>query len=187
MTETNKLEQWKKEAETVVNEWEKSGYLKEGNLFVVGCSTSEVAGESIGTNGSEEIAQILFEAFRALTSLGVRLAFQGCEHINRALVVESDTAETFGLEEVTVVPVREAGGAMAAYAYKHMNNPVVVESVRHQAHAAIDIGDTLIGMHLRSVAVPLRLNQRNIGQARLTAAYTRPKLIGGERAQYSKN
>lgn len=178
------FKQWKQEAKSVVDEWKKSGHLKDGDLFVIGCSTSEVAGEQIGTAGSEEIAEMLFEALRELKSLGVHLAFQGCEHINRSLVVERKTMDAFGLEEVTVVPVRDAGGAMAAYAYKHMEDPVVVESVRHQAHAAIDIGETLIGMHLRPVAVPLRLQQRFIGKARITAAYTRPKLIGGKRAKY---
>jgi len=182
---TDKTEQWKQDIMSIVDEWKQSGHLKKGNLFVIGCSTSEVAGETIGTAGSEEIAAVLFDAIKQLkTEHGVHLAFQGCEHINRSLVVERETCEAFGLEEVTVVPVREAGGSMAAYAYKQMDDAVVVETVKHQAHAGMDIGETMIGMHLRPVAVPFRLNQRTIGNARIATAYTRPKLIGGKRAKY---
>lgn len=178
-------EQWKQDIKAVVEEWKQSGHLKEGHLFVIGCSTSEVAGETIGTAGSEEIAAILFDAIQSLkSSHGIHLAFQSCEHINRALVVEKETQEAFGLDEVSVVPVREAGGSMAAYAYKQMTDVVVVETVEHQAHAGMDIGETMIGMHLRPVAVPFRLNQRTVGNARIITAHTRPKLIGGKRAKY---
>src|SRR5690625_4319067 len=104
--------------------------------------------------------------------------------LNRAVVVEKETMQAYGLTEVSVIPVREAGGAMASYAFKHFKNPVVVESI--QAHAGIDIGDTMIGMQLREVAVPLRFKQKTIGNARVTGAKTRPKLIGGPRAQYAK-
>jgi len=110
------------------------------------------------------------------------LAIQCCEHLNRALVVERSTMESYGLEEVSVVPVPRAGGALAAYAMRHFADPVVVESI--QAHAGLDIGATLIGMHLRRVAVPVRLKQQKIGQAIVIAARTRPKLIGGPRACY---
>ena len=111
------------------------------------------------------------------------MAFQCCEHLNRALVVTRQTMEVFQLEEVSVVPHPHAGGFMASHAYRHLPEAVVVEAVR--AHGGIDIGETLIGMHLRPVAVPLRLSSRTLGEARINACYTRPKLIGGERAQYS--
>jgi uncharacterized protein (TIGR01440 family) len=175
----------KKDVQAVIDEWIATDYLKDGNLFVIGCSTSEVAGEKIGTAGTEDIAAILFEELTRLKKdTGIHLAFQGCEHINRALVVERETVETYRLEEVNVVPVPEAGGSMASFAYKTMEDPVVVESLNHQAHAGIDIGETMIGMHLRSVVVPLRFDQRYIGEARLGLARTRPKLIGGKRASY---
>lgn len=177
------LRQIRADISQLVEEWLASGYLKKGDLFVVGCSTSEVDGKPIGTSGSEEIAGILFEELQTLSEQAqIHLAFQGCEHINRALVVERKTMEQFNYEEVTVVPVREAGGAMASYAYQHFDEGVVVEEI--QAEAGIDIGDTLIGMHLRRVAVPVRMEQNTIGQARVIAARTRPKLIGGARARY---
>jgi uncharacterized protein (TIGR01440 family) len=158
--------------------------LDAGHVLVVGTSTSEVAGKRIGSGGSEEIARELYEGISEIQKqAGFHLAFQCCEHLNRALVVERKTAERFGWPEVTVVPVNNAGGAMAAYAYRHMEQPVVVEQI--QADAGIDIGDTLIGMHLKPVAVPVRSQQKTIGQAHVTLAKTRPKLIGGERAVYA--
>lgn len=168
----------------LLTELKESGDLKKHDLLVIGCSTSEVAGKSIGTSGSSQIAQVLFEAFKDLRSeFELELAFQGCEHLNRALVVERQTAEKYQLEIVAAIPVREAGGAMAAYAYEYLEDAVLVEFI--QADFGIDIGDTLIGMHLKPVAVPLRFKQREIGRARITAAKTRPKLIGGKRAVYS--
>ncbi|WP_373453636.1 TIGR01440 family protein [Paucisalibacillus globulus] len=173
----------KRDSQIILLELENQNILKSGSIFVTGCSTSEVAGEHIGTSGNEDIAAQLFSALTAAKlRTGIHLAFQCCEHLNRALVVERETAEEFGLEEVSVIPVPKAGGAMASYAYKHMENPVVVEHLK--AHAGIDIGETMIGMHLKHVAVPIRLNQRYIGQARVNAAKTRPKLIGGSRAFY---
>lgn len=172
-----------KDVNLVVDEWLESDYLSPGDVFVVGCSTSEVIGEQIGTSGSEDIAEVLFKALKRLEQeADVQLAFQGCEHINRALVVERSTMEEKGFERVSVVPHRDAGGSMTAYAYKHFLDAVVVEDV--EAAAGIDIGDTMIGMHLKKVAVPLRFKQKTIGSARLTGARTRPKLIGGVRAKY---
>lgn len=177
------LNKIKKDIDQVVEEWLKNKHLKDEAILVVGCSTSEVAGEPIGTSGSEEIAAILFKSLQRLTKeKRVHLAFQSCEHINRALVIERKTLEKWQLDAVTVVPVREAGGAMAAYAYQNFEDAVVVEEI--VADAGMDIGDTLIGMHLKRVAVPLRLGQTTIGSARVTAARTRPKLIGGPRAVY---
>lgn len=157
--------------------------FREGQLFVVGCSTSEIIGEKIGTAGAEEIAEILYNEFQQFaTKHKIYLAFQGCEHINRAITLEQEAADRYQLEPVTVVPVRTAGGSMSSYAYKQMQNPVVVEHI--QAHAGIDIGQTLIGMHLKHVAVPIRTSVKQIGEAVVTIATTRPKLIGGTRAKY---
>lgn len=181
MTDLN--QRVKQDAEAVINAWMASEHLREGDLFVVGCSTSEVSGKHIGTSGSEDIAAILFEALIKLKQAKhIDLAFQCCEHLNRAIVIERATLTKYRLEEVSVIPVPTAGGSMASYAYKHMEDPVVVESI--QANKGIDIGETMIGMHLKPVAVPLRFDQRFIGEARVTAARTRPKLIGGSRANY---
>ncbi|KXG44663.1 TIGR01440 family protein [Tepidibacillus infernus] len=158
--------------------------LNHKQILVLGVSTSEVLGQHIGSAGSEEVAKAIYtEVAKAKEQHGFHLAFQGCEHINRALVVEKETAEQFGLEVVTVVPVRKAGGAMATYAFQQMKDPVVVEFIK--ADAGIDIGDTLIGMHLKHVAVPVRSKVKKIGEAHVNMAKTRPKLIGGARAQYN--
>ncbi|MCM2675966.1 TIGR01440 family protein [Alkalicoccobacillus plakortidis] len=157
--------------------------LTTGDLLVIGTSTSEVIGEHIGTNGSEEVATAIYQTLLAYKEkTGVELAFQCCEHLNRALVVEANSARTRGYEPVSAVPIRKAGGAMAEYAFSQMNSPVLVESIR--ADAGIDIGDTFIGMHLRQVAVPVRSQIKEIGAAHVTMAITRPKLIGGIRAVY---
>lgn len=161
-----------------------AGALRAGQLIVIGASTSEVLGHQIGTAGAIEVAQHLYAGVHKICNEhGLMPAFQCCEHLNRALVVSARTAEQFMLDPVSVVPVPTAGGSMAAYAYKQLPNAVVVESV--QAHAGIDIGSTLIGMHLRQVAVPVRPSIRMIGSAYVTMAYTRPKLIGGSRAIYT--
>lgn len=177
-------QQVKHDIDALVNEWITRDDLHPGDFFVIGCSTSEVAGEHIGTSGSEELAAIIFASLNELKKkTNVNLVFQCCEHLNRALVMERETFATRFHEEVTVVPVRRAGGSMATYAFKQMENPIVVENI--QAHAGIDIGDTMIGMHLKHVAIPLRFTQKMIGKARVTGAKTRPKLIGGERAVYN--
>ena len=157
--------------------------MNEDKILVVGCSTSEVLGKTIGKAGSIDVAAEFIAAFLEFRDrTGVHLAFQGCEHINRALTVERRTLKQFGLPEVTVVPVRSAGGAMAEKAYASFDSPCVVESI--QADAGIDIGSTLIGMHLKPVAIPVRLSTKYLGEAYVTFAVTRPKLIGGPRAQY---
>lgn len=186
MKEGDFMEQIVKDIEQIINEWLEKDILKANDIFIIGCSTSEVAGEQIGTSGSEEIAASLYAGFYELkTKANIHLAFQCCEHLNRALVVERDTLLQFNLEQVTVIPTPSAGGSMASYAYEAMEDAVVVETI--QAHAGIDIGDTMIGMHLRPVAVPLRFGQHTIGQAHITLAHTRPKLIGGNRAKYPKS
>lgn len=168
-----------------LNELADEAGLHNEQILVVGCSTSEVIGKKIGTAGTDEAAKVIMECLSKFAEKhGIRLAIQCCEHLNRALVVEGVTAVMHGLEIVHVVPVSGAGGALAAEAMRVMQDTVVVENIR--AHAGIDIGETLIGMHLKAVAVPLRLGIKTIGQARLTAAKTRPKLIGGPRAVYTK-
>ena len=156
---------------------------RQGQIFVVGCSTSEVLGNKIGTGGSSEVAAAMFAALQQVTQKhGLCLAVQCCEHLNRALVMEASTMEAYNLEQVTVRPMPHAGGAMGTAAYEQFTEPVVVEKV--VAHLGLDIGQTLIGMHLKRVAVPVRLQKQRIGEAILTAARTRPPLIGGERAHY---
>lgn len=169
--------------QTVTQEVAEMGQLGKGKLLVVGCSTSEVVGKRIGKGGSEDAAAALYQGLETVRQrYGFVVAWQCCEHLNRALVIDRTTQETLGLDEVTVVPVSSAGGSMAAYVYRQLTDPVVVEQIR--ADAGIDIGDTLIGMHLKPVAVPLRPHLRQIGEAHITAARTRPKLIGGARAIY---
>lgn len=158
--------------------------MKRNSILVIGCSSSEVAGGRIGKDSSEEIGQIIFQTAKRITDeMGVFLACQCCEHLNRALVVENACAEKYGYEPVCVVPWLHGGGSFATAAYHHFTEPVVVEHIK--ASAGIDIGDTLIGMHLKDVAVPVHFSQQKIGDAHVVAAYSRPKLIGGERAHYA--
>ncbi|MGN0805794.1 MAG: TIGR01440 family protein [Candidatus Coproplasma sp.] len=155
--------------------------LKSGSILIVGCSTSEVCGSRIGTNSSEEVAEKLFDGiYAAVNEHGIYLAVQCCEHLNRAVVVER--AAVPYAEYVNVVPQKKAGGSLATKAYKSFSDPVVVEGIK--ADAGIDIGGTLIGMHLKQVAVPVRLSIDKIGRANIICARTRPKFIGGVRAVY---
>lgn len=171
------------QVQEAVEELVQASCLQAGQILVVGCSTSEVVGEKIGTGGSAEAAQIILNSLCSICSkYGLLLAVQCCEHLNRALVVERSTMDQYALEQVAVVPVPKAGGALAARAMRDFKDAVVVESI--VAHAGLDIGCTLIGMHLKQVAVPIRLKQKSIGKAILIAARTRPKLIGGVRAVY---
>ena len=157
--------------------------LTEGQILVVGCSSSEMVGAIIGKGSSFEAANELFEAiYPILQKRRIYLAAQCCEHLNRALIVEKKCAEEYGLEPVCVVPYPKAGGSFATAAWRHFEAPVAVEHIR--AHAGIDIGGVLVGMHLREVAVPMRLSVSKIGEANILCARTRPKLIGGERAKY---
>ncbi|MCA1065465.1 TIGR01440 family protein [Rossellomorea sp. AcN35-11] len=177
------IAQLKKDLQTILHDFAEQVPMKAGQVFVVGCSTSEVMGERIGTSGTIEVAEMIFDELKGWAdSMGVSLAFQCCEHLNRALVLEREAAERKGLDEVTVIPVRKAGGAMATQAYHSFDDPVMVEHIK--ADAGIDIGDTFIGMHLKHVAVPVRTPQKSLGEAHVTLAKTRPKLIGGIRAVY---
>ncbi|GKV58039.1 UPF0340 protein [Sporosarcina sp. NCCP-2222] len=180
------LHLWKLQLEQLLTEFEEQAKPVPGTFFVVGCSTSEIAGKRIGTGGALEVAEALFAPLQAFAKKHwLYLAFQGCEHINRALTIERKAVEKFNLDPVSVIPVIHAGGSMSAYAFEHLEDAVVVESIR--ANAGIDIGQTLIGMHLKPVAVPIRTSIKTIGDAVVTAATTRPKLIGGERAVYKRS
>lgn len=168
-------------AKVITEELVEKSNLKKGNIVVIGCSTSEVIGEQIGTNSDPNVAEELFRGIKeVLDQYELYLAAQCCEHLNRAIVVER-AAVPFA-EIVNVIPQKKAGGSFATTAYSHFQNPVVIEEIK--ADAGLDIGGTLIGMHLKKVAVPLRLSENKLGNARLLAARTRPKFIGGIRANY---
>ena len=171
------------QTKAVMEELKEKASLKKGDVVVVGCSTSEIIGSKIGTNSSPDVAKVVFEAmYKFAKDNGINLAFQCCEHLNRAIVVEKDAVPY--AEAVNVIPQPKAGGSMATEAYKSFENPVVVEEIK--ADAGIDIGFTLIGMHLKKVAIPLRLENNKIGEAMVLAARTRPKFIGGIRAVYNE-
>lgn len=173
----------KQQAKSAVTELLSVAGLHKGDILVVGCSSSEIVGETIGHGSSIEAAEAVFEAiYPILKEQGIYLAAQCCEHLNRALIIERECAKNYGLEEVCVVPQPKAGGSFATTAWKNFVAPVAVEEIR--AQAGLDIGGTLIGMHLCRVAVPVRLEQNRIGDAILLAARTRPKYIGGSRAKY---
>lgn len=179
------IEKLGEEAEAAFRELIDTAQFRRGDLTVIGGSSSEIRGGHIGKDSSYEVGTAVVTALmKTADAYGLRLAVQCCEHLNRALVVERETMDHFGLEEVTVVPWLHAGGAFAANAYDHFRDPVVVEEVR--AHGGLDIGLTMIGMHLRRVAVPVRLAHNHVGNALVAAARTRPPLIGGERACYSR-
>ena len=177
------LEELTAQAALAVDELLEAAKLQEGDLFVVGCSSSEIVGGRIGHASSLETAQAVFRGiYPALRQRGIYLAAQCCEHLNRALIVERACARQYGLDPVSVHPQPKAGGSFATTAWDSFADPVAVEHIR--AHAGMDIGGTLIGMHLRDVAVPVRLSLDHIGQAVLLCARTRPKFIGGSRAVY---
>ena len=158
--------------------------LQKGSILVVGCSTSEVLGECIGTNSSPEAAEYIFKGiYKAAEEKGVFLAAQCCEHLNRAIIIEREAAPS--AERVNVIPQPKAGGSFATAAYKNFKEPIALEEIK--ADAGLDIGFTLIGMHIKKVAVPVRLENNKIGNATVLAARSRPKFIGGERAVYDKN
>ena len=173
----------KEQAERAVIELLGEASLRPGEILVVGCSSSEIVGKRIGKGSSMEAAEAVYAGIApVLARNGILLAAQCCEHLNRALIIERTTAEKYGYDPVNVRPWAHAGGSFAATVWEHMADPVAVEHSR--AHAGMDIGDTLIGMHLRDVAVPVRLSITEMGEAHLVCARTRPKYIGGERARY---
>ena len=175
------FEKERNEAYEAAKELCETAGLRPGDIMVVGCSTSEVCGDRIGSNSNVDAAGAVFDGiFASLNERGVFLAAQCCEHLNRAIVIERAAAKD--AEPVNAVPQPKAGGSFATTAYRRFTDPVVLEEIR--ADAGLDIGDTLIGMHLKKVAVPVRLACKAIGMAHVTAARTRPKFIGGERAVY---
>lgn len=170
-------------SKNMIDEFLSVAPMKAGEILVVGCSSSEIVGEAIGKGSDFNAVSAVYEGIAPiLTEKGIFLAAQCCEHLNRALVVERECAERYGLETVCAVPKAKAGGSFATAAYENFKDPVVVETIK--AHAGIDIGDTLIGMHLRAVAVPVRLSVKRLGEANVVFAKTRPKYIGGPRAEY---
>lgn len=182
---TEFYEKLRASAASVTRELIEAAKLTEGDVLVVGCSSSEVAGERIGTSSSRDTAKAVFDGIYAEAQrAGVYLAAQCCEHLNRALIVEKALADRDRLDIVNAVPQPKAGGSFATTAYEAFSHPVAVEGIR--ADAGLDIGDTLIGMHLKAVAVPLRLSVNVLGEAHLTAARTRAKFVGGARAVYDE-
>ncbi len=179
------LNKIKEDAKAVLDELLEIAKLKEGDLFVLGCSSSEMIGERIGTHSSADAAKALYDVlYTELRERKIYLAAQCCEHLNRALIVEEAYALSHNLEVVNVVPHAHAGGASATLAYSLFEKPVVVECV--SAQAGMDVGGTLIGMHLKRTAVPVKTATRQIGCATVICARTRPRFIGGERAHYNE-
>ena len=180
-----KLEELVQELEESIEELIRKGNAKAGSVLVIGCSTSEILGNRIGTGGSLKAAKAFFAAVHKVTKKHkIMLAAQCCEHLNRAIILEEEAAAKYGWEPVNAVPQLKAGGSFATATYQTLEHPAAVEHIR--AHAGIDIGDTLIGMHLRDVAVPVRTARNRIGKAHVVCARTRPKFIGGERACYDE-
>jgi uncharacterized protein (TIGR01440 family) len=175
----------KNQAATALRELLAAAKLKKNDLVVIGCSSSEVIGSKIGTASSADAAKAVYEGLiPMLKEQGLFCAIQCCEHLNRALIVERACLEHYGWEEVNVIPHAHAGGAFATECYHRFQDPVAVESIR--AHAGIDIGDVLIGMHIMPVAVPFRSSVKSIGSAHLTMCRRRPKFVGGARAIYKE-
>ena len=178
-------EQITKQANTVVTELLEQAKLKPGALLVIGCSSSEMVGQRIGKGSSMEAAQAAFQGiYPVLQEQGIHLAVQCCEHLNRSLIMERAVAEARGYEIVNVMPQPHAGGSFAVTAWNTFRDPVAVETI--VADAGIDIGSTLIGMHLRRVAVPVRTSVKYIGEAVVVCARTRAKYVGGPRAIYQE-
>ncbi|MBQ3062824.1 MAG: TIGR01440 family protein [Clostridia bacterium] len=174
-----------KEANAAVQELISVSNLRPGQLLVIGCSSSEMVGQHIGHGSSMDAAQAAFAGiWPVLQENGIELAVQCCEHLNRALILERESAEKRGYEIVNVVPQPHAGGSFAVTAWNTFKDPVAVETI--SADAGLDIGGTLIGMHLKRVAVPVRLKTTKIGEANILCARTRPKYIGGPRAAYKE-
>ncbi len=179
----NLLVQVKEEAANAARQLAEVARLHKGQIVVVGCSTSEVVGHNVGSWSTPEVANAIFEGLNSVFApMGVYIAAQCCEHLNRALIVEHEAVPNG--EIVNVMPQPKAGSSFATAAYHSFHHPVALEEIK--ADAGLDIGGTLIGMHLKKVAVPVRLQQNHIGQAIVLAARVRPKFIGGERAIYDE-
>lgn len=177
------LEQIQGDAKRIAEELVEAAHLGKGQIVVIGCSTSETLGQKLGSHSVPEAGKAIFEALQGVFApCGIYIAAQCCEHLNRAIIIEHEAVPNADI--VNVVPQPKAGGSFATACYQAFKHPVALEHIK--ADAGIDIGGTLIGMHLKEVAVPLRLSQKTIGQASVIAARTRPKFIGGERAVYDE-
>lgn len=182
----NELSEIAVQAKTAISELLEIAKLEKGDIVVVGCSSSEIIGSKLGTNSSVEVASTVFDAiYPIIKENGLFLATQCCEHLNRALIIEKECAKMYGYSQVNVVPQPKAGGSFSTRAYACFESPVAVEKI--QASAGMDIGDVLIGMHLKRTAVPVRLSINKIGEAHLVCARTRPPFIGGVRAKYDED
>ena len=180
------LAQIEQESAAAAKQLAEAAHLRKGQIVVVGCSTSEVVGRKVGSWSTPEVGQAVYQGLNSVFApLGVYLAAQCCEHLNRALILERWAAEKRGYEIVNVMPQPKAGGSFATAVYHALPHAVALEEIK--ADAGLDIGGTLIGMHLKKVAVPVRLEQAHIGSAIVLAARTRPKFIGGERADYEES
>ena len=180
------MEELSEQLEEILQELFSAAHLEQGDILIIGCSSSEVAGSLIGTYSSEEIGECLFRtAYDFCEKRGIYLACQCCEHLNRSLIVDKACMKEHRLTRVNVVPQLKAGGSFATAAYRNMREPVAVEQLK--AQAGIDIGDTLIGMHLAAVAVPVRTALGTVGQAHVVCARTRAKYVGGSRATYDES
>lgn len=177
------LEKIKEQARDAVIELIDAARLNKNDILIIGCSSSEVGGHEIGSCSSVDIASAIFDGvYPVLQEEGIFLAAQCCEHLNRSIIIEREAAVLYRLEQINVVPQPKAGGSFAAMAYRSFNSPVAVEEIK--ADAGMDIGGVLVGMHLKKVAVPIRLSVNKIGEASVVYARTRPKCVGGPRAVY---
>ena len=176
------------QSKLAVSEILRSANLKPGDIFVIGCSSSEILGNQIGTATNLESADAVFDGMiPLLEEQGICIAAQCCEHLNRALVVEAETMRRYDLEQVNAIPQpNHAGGAFATVCFKRFKDPVLVENLNQKALAGIDIGGTMIGMHMHNVVVPMRISIRKIGEAPIICARHRPKYVGGQRAIYDE-
>lgn len=178
------MEKIKEQAYAAAKEIIEKAGLEKGNILVVGCSTSEVVGDTIGTNSSPDTAGYIYIGIqKAADEAGVFLAAQCCEHLNRAIIVSRKAVPTADI--VNVVPQPKAGGSFATALYNNTPDAVALEEI--SAEAGLDIGFTMIGMHIKKVAVPVRLQNNQIGKATVLAARSRPKFIGGVRAKYNED
>jgi uncharacterized protein (TIGR01440 family) len=177
------------DAKQAVQEIIKGSYIKKGGIFVIGCSSSEIIGNQIGSSTNLEAAEAIYDGIiPVLKENGIYAAAQCCEHLNRALVIEEEAMLKYGFEQVNAIPQpNHAGGAFATVCYQRYDKPVLVESINQKADAGIDIGGTMIGMHIHSVVVPMRISLRKIGEAPIICARYRPKYVGGQRAVYDEN
>lgn len=183
------LKKIQEQSKTAVQEIIKEARLKKGDIFVIGCSSSEILGDQIGTATNLDSAGAVYDGIiPVLRENGIFPAIQCCEHLNRALVVDRSILDKYDFEQVNAIPQpNHAGGALATVAYERFEDPILVETIKGKADAGIDIGGTMIGMHMHSVVVPMRISLRKIGEAPIICARHRPKYVGGQRAIYDEN